>query len=220
MSKIIRLIEDNADDASLYRELLEAVGDIKIEPVDVCTRPTTSDYTDLIADAETGAIIIDERLGEYGGVNYTGLQLADFLRTLRPEIPIYILTNYPGDISDDQGESVEFVIDKKTVRKKAKVYVARILRHMQQYEAALTEQQRRLKNLIDRKLTDGLNNEEEEELKQLRAKIERPSGPAIIDEENKWIERERKQEEDLRRQEELLERLEKIVQKNQDLSNA
>lgn len=220
MNKIVKFIEDEPDDASLYCQLLEAAGDIKVEHVNVL--PTLDDYTDLLTNLETGAIIIDERLSPYGGVNYTGLQLADFLRTIRPEIPIYILTNYSEDIPEDQGESVEFIIDKQTVLKKAnaKVYVARILRHMQQYEVALTEQQRRLKNLIDRKLTDGLNNEEEEELKQLRAKIERPSGPAIIDEENKWIERERKQEEDLRRQEELLERLEKIAQKNQDLSNA
>jgi hypothetical protein len=206
MSKVAKLIEDSHEDADLYRQLLEAAGEIKIEYVPA--RPGVADYADLAADPETGAVIIDERLGVYAGVDYNGLQVADFLRTLRPELPIYILTNYANEIADDQGESVEFIIDKKTVRKAAKVYVARILRAMQQYEAALTDQQRRLKELIDRKLADELSEEEEAEFQQLRAAIERPFGPAEIGQERQW-------DKGLQRQEEQLERLEKIAREIQ-----
>jgi hypothetical protein len=204
--KVVKLIEDSHEDADLHQQLLEAAGRIKVEYVPA--RPGVDDYADLAADPETGAVMIDERLGEFAGVDYTGLQVADFLRTLRPELPIYILTNYASEIADDQGESVEFIIDKKTVRKAAKVYVARILRAMQQYEAALMKQQRRLKELIDRKLVGELSEEEETELQHLRTAIERPFAPAEI-------EHERRLDEELQRQEEQLERLEKIAQEIQ-----
>ena len=202
MSKVVKLIEDSYEDADLYRQLLEAAGEIKIEYVPA--RPGVTDYADLAADPETGAVVIDERLGVYAGVDYTGLQVADFLRTLRPELPIYILTNYANEIADDQGESVEFIIDKKTVRNAARVYAVRILRAMQQYEAALTKQQRRLKELIDRKLAGELSEEEEAELQRLRAAIERPFAPAEIEHERRW-------DEELRQQRELLEQLEQIA---------
>jgi CheY-like chemotaxis protein len=204
--KVVKLIEDSHEDADLYRQLLEAAGEIKIDYVPA--RPGVADYADLAAAPEIGAVIIDERLGVYAGVDYNGLQVADFLRTLRPELPIYILTNYANEIADDQGESVEFIIDKKTVRKAAKVYVIRILRAMQQYEAALTEQQRRLKELIDRKLVGELSEEEETELQHLRTAIERSFAPAGIEHERQW-------DEELQRQEEQLERLEKIAQEIQ-----
>lgn len=202
MSKIVKLIEDNRDDADLYQQLLEAAGEIKIEYVPA--RPSVADYADLAADPETGAVIIDERLSEFAGVDYTGLEVAGFLRTLRPELPIYILTNYANEIPDDQGESVESIIDKKTVRKAPKVYVIRILRAMQQYEVALTDQQRQLKELIDRKLAGELSEVEETELQQLRAAIERPFAPAEIEHERRW-------EEELQQQRELLEQLEQIT---------
>ena len=210
--KVVKLIEDSHEDADLYKQLLEAAGRIKIEYVPA--RPGVDDYADLAADPETGAVMIDERLGEFAGVDYTGLQVADFLRTLRPELPIYILTNYANEIADDQGQSVEFIIDKKTVRKAAKVYVARILRAMQQYEAALMKQQRRLKELIDRKLAGELNEEEETELRQLRAAIERPFAPGEIEHERRW-------DEELRQQKELLEQLEQIARGIQrDITNS
>jgi hypothetical protein len=202
MSKVVKLIEDSHEDANLYRQLLEAAGEIRIEYVPA--RPGVADYADLAADPETGAVVIDERLGVYAGVDYGGLQVADFLRTLRPELPIYILTNYANEIADDQGESVEFIIDKKAVRSAAKVYAVRILRAMQRYEVALTEQQRRLKELIDRKLAGELSAEEGTELQQLRAAIERPFATAELEHERLW-------DEELQQQRELLEQLEQIA---------
>lgn len=204
MSKIVRFIEDNLEDAELYIRLLKRGGDIEIEFVGV--RPSMSDYADSLADSETGAFIVDERLSEYGGVDYTGLQLADFLRAIRPELPIYILTNYPKDIPESSGASVEFVVDKSSIRSTAQVVVSRILRHMQRYEIALSEQQKRLKDLIDLKLTKGLSTEEERVLEQLRAAIERPFGPHLIDEEQKW-------HDSLEKQEELLVELERLIGK-------
>ena len=210
MTKIVMLIEDNIDDAALFGQLLEAAGDIKVEHVGV--RAALSDYTDLLASPETGAIIIDERLSDYGGVDYTGLDLADYLRTLRPEIPIYILTHYPDDIPEDHSGSTELIIDKTQVRKAAKAYVTRMLRQMQRYDDALTEQQKRLKDLIDRKLAQELTEQEQRELEQLRADIERPLGPTMIDAQSKW-------ERELGRQEKLLREIEKLLPQNLDASD-
>lgn len=203
ISRIVKLIDDDQQDADLYQQLLEATGEISVECVPA--RSGVGDYANLAADPETGAVLIDERLGELAGVDYTGLEVADFLRTLRPELPIYILTNYANEIPDGQGESVEAIIDKKTLQNAPKVYVVRILRAMQQYEAALSDQQRRFKELIDCKLAGELSEEEEVELQQLRAAIERPFASAEIEHERRWGE-------ELRQQKELLNKLEQITQ--------
>lgn len=204
---IVWLIEDSENDAEEYKQLLEKAGDIEV--VFVPARPAIADYADLLSDGRTGAIIIDQRLGDFAGVSYDGIDVAEFLRSLRPELPIFILTNYADEELEDQGEAVDFIIDKKTVRRRAGVYVKRILRSIEHYQAALTDKQRRLKELIDRKLSSGLNEAEEAELQALRADIERPLGLKIAHIEEIW-------EAELQAQEDRLTKLEGITQSIRD----
>jgi hypothetical protein len=205
-NNVAKLVEDSDEDADLFQQLLELTGEIKVEHIRV--RPGIADYADMAADPETGAVIVDERLGEYAGVNYTGMKVAEFLRGLRPELPIYILTNYANEIPVGEGGTVENIVDKNALRKAPLVHIKRILRAMQQYEAALTEQQQRFRELIDRKLSGDLDESEEIELQQLRVAVERPFASIEIEQERQW-------EKNLQRQEEQLARLEKMTQEIQ-----
>lgn len=205
--KIVWLIEDSENDAEEYKQLLEKAGAIEI--VFVPARPVIADYADLLTDSRTGAIIIDQRLGDFAGVSYDGIEIAEFLRSLRPELPIFILTNYADEELEDQGEAVDSIIDKKTVRKRAEVYVKRILRSVEHYQTALTEKQKRLKDLIEHKLSSGLDEADEAELQALRADLERPLGLKIARQEEIW-------EAELQAQEDRLSKLEEIAQSFRD----
>ena len=66
--------------------------------------------------------------------------------------------------------------------------------------------------MIDRKLAQELTEQEQRELEQLRADIERPLGPTMIDAQSKW-------ERELGRQEELLREIEKLLPQNLDASD-
>jgi FixJ family two-component response regulator len=201
MRSVLRLIEADDEAAGAYRRLLEAEG---LEVERVAVGQAAEDYADLAADWETGAVLIAQRLGGPLEIGYTGLDLADFLRTLQAELPIYLLVADHGEVPDDQGESVDGVIVTAALQKAPGVYAKRILRAMQRYTVALTERQRRHQQLIDRKLAGELSAEEEAELEQLRGTIARPFGPAVSAQERKW-------EDELRQQRELLDRLETIT---------
>jgi DNA-binding NarL/FixJ family response regulator len=172
-NRVIWLIEDDENDAEEYKRFLEQSGQLKI--VFESPRPAVIDYAELLTDPDTVAFIIDQRLSDFANAPYEGLDLADYLRTLRPELPIFILTNYAGnDELESKGQSADSIIKKEILRDHTDVVVARILRSIQRYEAALTEKQQRLKTLIDRKIAQGLTEAEEQELQSLREDIERP----------------------------------------------
>jgi hypothetical protein len=171
-TKTVWLIEDNDGDAQLYERLLERSHQLDVESVGV--HPSVDDYAYLVADPRTGAVLIDHHLSDGAGVPYEGTDVAEFLRMLRAELPIYILTNYGPDAEEQGSDAADSIIDKQNVRKHTEVYIARILRGMQRYDEALTGKKQRIKELVDKKIASGLNEEEERELTVLRADISRP----------------------------------------------
>ena len=116
-----------------------------------------------------------------------------------------MLTGYPQDV-EGAGE-VEDVIPKSEIRKSAPEYVARILRSMQRYEEAMTDRQKRLNDLIDRKLAGDLTKAEERELQELRKDIERPYVPELLRAKGK---REKAEEDEMKLLQRISERLSKI----------
>lgn len=198
---ILRIVDADDEAAEGYRRLLQTEG-LAVDHVPAGLG--TDEYAELAADWETGAVLIAHRLGSAPGLGKTGLDVADYLRTLRPELPIYLLADDESDLADDEGESVDGVILRSALQNAPGVYAKRILRAMQRYEAALTERQRRLKELVDRKLAGELSAEEEADLEQLRAVVARPFGPAVSAQERQW-------EDELKQQRELLDRLEAVT---------
>ncbi len=178
-ASIVWLIDDDENDAEECERFLEISGELEI--VFVQPRPILSDYVDLITNPDTAAFIIDQRLSDSANAPYEGLDLADYLRALRPDLPIYILTNYADDTLEENGQSADAIIKKGNVRDYTEVTIARILRSIKRYEETLTEKQHRLKTLIDRKIADELTEAEAQELEVLRSDIERPSDLVLSD---------------------------------------
>ena len=210
--EIVWLIEDDEEQADQYGRLLEIASGNQFKVNYVAVKPRLTDYADLLADDRTGAIIIDQRLSELSGVAYEGIEVAEFLRTVRPELPIFILTQHSNDdLLLEKEESVEFVMGKDDLTKRDAAYAARILRNIGRYEAALNKKQLRLKELIDLKLSDGLNEEEEEELQKIRADFERPLAQQIEQQADSWEEKQASSEEFLQQLKEITKSIRETV---------
>lgn len=187
-SPIVWLIEDDEEQANLFRRLVERRNDLKLVVKFVSVRPNIEDYADLVSDKRTGALIFDQRL-DRSGVAYEGIEAATFWRGQRPELPIFILTQHEDDdLLRDQEAAVEFIMEKGKVSDEHErdVYVTRILRHMGRYAEALTEKQKRLQVLVDKSLSDDLSEAERDELQALRHYWERPFAGQMMQQAEAW----------------------------------
>jgi CheY-like chemotaxis protein len=183
LDRKVLLVEDDEKDAKRYKRFLEKSGDVAVEIIEPMT--SFASYGPLISDPSTGAMVIDQRLDDATAVQYSGTQLALWIRTMVSDLPIFALTNYPGDI--DQSENVYIsVFDKGKIAKDSKVYSDFIRESIQRYNAALTEKQQRLRELIDKKIDDELSESEAEELATLRADFERPADLILAEQSDAW----------------------------------
>jgi hypothetical protein len=200
--KIVWLIDDDAEDAKTYQQLLGLDGSLTVRQAKV--EPNVADYRVLASDPDTGAVVLDERLSDYSGVNYLGLSAANELRTFYPSLPIYLLTQYAGTIPPDSGQPVEAIIAKSELRANPILWSKRMLRSISRYEDSLNEKQRRLRELITLRLAGDLTQEQEVELEKLRTDIEVPFEPIVTNRERARLDR-------IREQHECLEELRRIV---------
>lgn len=172
---LIKFIDDDLEDLKLYKRRLEIDGSLMVELVDPRKFPSVSDYDKILFD-ETKAIIIDQRIAEFSGVPYDGLEIAEFLRSLNPMIPIFVLTNYEKETDESAlGWSVEYVIPKSKFKTKEQVqiHIKRILRAIGRYEDALSEKTRIFEGLIDKKVSGSISRQEEKKLREIRSEFER-----------------------------------------------
>ena len=125
------------------------------------------DYSALLKNPDTACIIIDQRLTETGYATYTGIELAQYLRSINQKVPIYILTRYIDEEDFTGGEwSVEHIIPKNSFN--ARTVIARILRHTNVYEDILDGRAKRFNELLKKTLDDSLDEAELEELAELQ----------------------------------------------------
>ena len=126
------------------------------------------DYSVLLENPDTVCIIIDQKLTETGNANYTGIELAQYLRSINQKVPIYILTSYADEKNEfTDGEwSVEIIIPKDSFN--ARTVIARILRHTNVYKDILDGRAKRFKELLKKTLDDSLDEAELEELAELQ----------------------------------------------------
>jgi hypothetical protein len=154
------------------------------------------DYADIAADSATGAVLIEQELDPHLALGYTGLDVAEHLRRMRPGLPIYLLVNREEDLGGREAV-VEDAIVKEEFLQRCPVYAERILRAIGRYLEAMSERDRRYRELVAHKLSGRLSESEEAELASYRAEIELPFAGSAIEQAKAW-------ESNLREEEKLL----------------
>lgn len=208
-SNVIALVDDDPGAIDTIRRLLEREGLGPVEVFDPKDFANVADYNFLASIGQFGAVILDQKLDELSGVPYTGLELAKYLRAFRPELPLYILTNFPDDSGQfEEAREVEDIIAKRDFNQSPAKYVARILRATSRYEEALSVKSKELGDLIDKRLADTLTNPEAERLAELRAEFERTS--PVIESSKRNFELADEESEESRLLKQILSKLEDI----------
>jgi len=139
-----------------------------------------AEYDPLLANPQVRGFFIDQRM-RGGGVNYNGIDLAEYLRGHHRKLPIYILTGHPGDDFTGTAYRVEDIVDKEDIEDRdsesAKTIRARILRRLAVFEDVLNEQERRFHDLLVKSMKEPLTTSEEKELGILETERLLPSQP-------------------------------------------
>jgi DNA-binding LytR/AlgR family response regulator len=139
----------------------------EIEVIGLPPYQTFTEYDSLLANPSVRGFFIDQRM-RGGGVNYNGIELAEYLRGHHRKLPIYILTGHPTDDFTGTAYRVEDIVDKEDIEDrdsdKAKTIRARILRRLAVFEDVLNEREQRFHDLLVKSLKESLTPEEEKEL--------------------------------------------------------
>ena len=203
-SHILYLIDDRPSEAEEYQELLGAQsGDVEIR---ILPPPDNKEEVGaLIGNEETAGFIIDHRLEE--AVPYDGTDLAAYLRAVRKEIPVFMLTSHSADVeAHEHSDAVDNVFSKDLVRNRAPALMKRIERRIGQYDEALSAKVQRLSHLLDLHLAGTIGPEHEQELEELQRELERPVDALLsklTDQDEAFVEKEQQ----------LVVRLERLVTK-------
>ena len=162
--------EDPAARSANARELRTLLANPEIRVVEKEPFQLFCEYDALIAEPDTAAFILDQRMKGSGRVSYNGTELAKYLRGIDGKMPIYILTGHPNETDDFQGfyHLVEYVIGKDEIEdansEQAKIVKARILRHLGVFNDVRDAQEQRFHDLLVKSLRQPLTPEEQEEM--------------------------------------------------------
>ena len=90
----ILLVEDDADDASDFKEDLEKLADVQV--VTICPPPRDLlDLVSLVQEYDAHAVILDEVLQTRSDAAYLGIDALRYLSKAFPALPVIILTDFP-----------------------------------------------------------------------------------------------------------------------------
>ena len=166
---IIWLIDDIKRESTTYSNGLKTDMPQGFQVETICPPyRRIENYSTLLENPDTACIIIDQKLTEAGNATYTGIELAQYLRSINQKVPIYILTSYADEKNEFTGGewSIEHIIPKDSFE--ARTVIARILRRINVYEDILDERAKRFKELLKKSLDDSLDETELEELRELQ----------------------------------------------------
>lgn len=170
----IWLIDENEHEVRNSLRVLTRIlpESILIKPIFPPYRAKT-DYHALLQDPTTASIIIDQRLKDTGIANYSGIELANYLRSIDTKVPIYILTNFVDDFNKSQGSTwtVEDVLDKGSFsgdEGRRMEIAARIVRRINVFEDILGEREKRFHELLSKSFDQELSQDELAELRMLQ----------------------------------------------------
>lgn len=174
IAPVIAYIDEDRKEQNMYTRWLECTHELQIARIDPRSFKTLSDYDRLLQDHELKAFVIDNKIAEYAGTPYEGVNIADFIRSLDCRIPIFILTNFSDPEDPEYEGAVEYIIPKGHLNNKVNstIHIKRILRAIGRYTDALSEREKIFSRLINKKVTEGLTEEEEVELENVRVDMD------------------------------------------------
>lgn len=171
--RILWLVDENRNQLATYSSRIRRMMPASVEVRAIFPFRRKEDYIEeVLGNENTSGIVLDQKLKDTGIATYFGIELARYLRSISPKIPIYILTNFTREKEQFVGSewSVEDIIDKSDMGDNAKfqIIAARILRRMAVFEDLLAAREKRFNELLKKSLNESLSVEEHTELKNLQ----------------------------------------------------
>jgi hypothetical protein len=207
---VLWLIAGKDDEADEIRALLTSESDLQVRIVK--PRPALEEYNDLAAYDSTVAVIVGQLKRRRNDLSYDVIDLLDYLRTLRADLPLFLLTNKDTAELEDRAASADAVFTLRDLTQRPQVYIGRIQRAIGRYQHALSQRQQRLRDLLDGQIADTLTPDEADELAELQAEIERAHESRVV----KAVERQQRY---LSEQKSLIAQLEAVADRLDRLAN-
>lgn len=172
---IIWLVDENPNELGTHSQVLSHA----MPEYDVRKFLAPSDKSgvlEALASDLTSAFLLDQKMRTTGVTNYDGTDLAKFINTVNPRIPVFILTKYPHEWAEFSSSSryIEDVLDKTHVRLNTELFerlVARITRRVTVYREDMDARQEKVRSLLRKSLTDELTPEELNSLEDLEVSV-------------------------------------------------
>lgn len=203
-------VDDKKEEQGIYSRIIRRF--VEAMRIDLQVLSPETELKDMVSRIteiqELKAIILDERMDEAHVVKYSGIILAEELRAIYPKIPIYILTSFPGDISDEDKHSIDCIIQKNKIAdpNESKTVAERLKRHIETFQDVLVIQNSRFQKLLQKRIEDVITDEENDELEKLGFFIKAP----ILYKETRTY---KDLEKSLKQQSEFIEEIEKKLGK-------
>lgn len=131
----IALVDDRLDARSTVAGLMRRrLRGTDWEVIDIAPLPNISDYPGWIVDNDVKVIVLDERLNELaqdseGYANYSGHNVAEYLRGVMPDLPQFIVTTVPDTAElNDAAADLDAIIKREDFSNKSAVFVERMVR--------------------------------------------------------------------------------------------
>ena len=97
---VIYIIHHDPERADQLARQLRSCAQVPVRPA--VLQLAAGDYADVAAYFETGAVIIAQDLDPHGALDYTGLDVAEHLRRVRPGLPLYLLAAPEQDLAGSE----------------------------------------------------------------------------------------------------------------------
>jgi CheY-like chemotaxis protein len=175
MKRIIYYLDDIPEGRRDLRMQLRALFEPDFEVTELPMEQDINRYLGHIHHHPVAAIFIDQNLDESGAITgYTGVKLASLLRTVLPDLPLYLVTAHliQGELESEEAGNAEAVVAKTTLlldSASSRRFRLQFLRRVGQYEKALSENQRRFRELLPRKLRGELSSDELAQYQSLKS---------------------------------------------------
>lgn len=142
----IAIVDDRKDHRETLKRYIEVHLPAKWDCIDLYPLKTFEEYSALLhnEDADVAVILVDEKLHETASdsksnVNYSGTQLATYIRKHFKEFPIYLITSFKSEIKGEKSV-FEATFAREEFGSDVSTYVTRMVRAGTRYLTAFEDE--------------------------------------------------------------------------------